>query len=163
MPGNFLSITLYLVLYAIKLTLSPLLILAISSLIWLALPHFRKMPSVSRLSGFDRKSMQTFIIGGISWSLLFNRIHSREAPNCWLGNLATWNVLGLRWAPDGFQRATIFLSFLERKKKKKQVISKICVYNKNRNLKSFLYFWSWNEWMSGALKVMLSVTAVDLL
>ena len=48
-----------------------------------ALADRRKMPSVSKQSGVDRKSVQANMIGGISWLLpLCSRIHSRLAPNC---------------------------------------------------------------------------------
>jgi hypothetical protein len=47
-----------------------------------ALADRRKIPSVSRQSGVDRKSVQDNMIGGINCELpLCIRIHSRLAPN----------------------------------------------------------------------------------
>ena len=73
------------------------------------------MPSTSKFSGLDKKSMHTFMIGGIIWLLFWFLIHSKDAPNCWVGNFDSESWLGPS-APLGLYLSTNFRSFLKDKK-----------------------------------------------
>ncbi len=109
--------------------------------------HLLKSPSVSRQSGRERNSTHCRMMGGTktpgsdsdlsssSWSLpRWSLIHSREAPNCWVGRrddgeddegdratpeatAAAATAVEVEVETEGWTRLTSFASCLQREEK----------------------------------------------